>query len=185
MPIRNHVPSSGNVFADLGLPKIDAISLRARRRQFLESIRPEFPRSSRASCTGFSIERLMRLLLLLGRNIEITVKERRSRDQLLLSGSPETVTSGCPRSQQPEIHLHQGGRYPGLAVCDSRDGTASGARPPWRAHPDPAPGLPHGDVFAPGRACPLRYAGPPCLGSSRGALRRCIRVRSSTAEPAG
>jgi len=42
MPIRNHVPSSGNVFADLGLPKIDAISLRARRRQFLESIRPNF-----------------------------------------------------------------------------------------------------------------------------------------------
>jgi predicted XRE-type DNA-binding protein len=87
--------SSGNVFADLGLPKPDDLLAKAelaakiiaeiqRRRltqsqasQILGIDQPKISALKQGKLSGFSIERLMRFLLLLGRDIEITVKQRR------------------------------------------------------------------------------------------------------------
>jgi len=94
MPIRDHVPSSGNVFADLNLPRADDLLAKAelaakiigeiqRRRMtqtqaaaILGIDQPKISALKQGKLSGFSIERLMRLLLLLGRDIEITVKGR-------------------------------------------------------------------------------------------------------------
>jgi predicted XRE-type DNA-binding protein len=94
MPNRNHVLSSGNVFADLGLPKPDDLLAKAeltakiireiqRRRltqgqaaTILGIDQPKVSALKQGKLSGFSIERLMRFLLLLGRDIEITVKEK-------------------------------------------------------------------------------------------------------------
>ena len=92
MPVRDYVPSSGNVFADLGLPKADDLLVKAElATKIIAEIHRRHLTQSKAAAIlgidqarisalqqgklyGFSIERLMRLLLLLGRNIEITVK---------------------------------------------------------------------------------------------------------------
>jgi predicted XRE-type DNA-binding protein len=94
MPIRNYVPSSGNVFADLNLPEADDLLAKAelaariiaeiRRRRITQAQaaailgidQPKISALKQGKLTGFSIERLMRFLLLLGRDIQITVKER-------------------------------------------------------------------------------------------------------------
>ena len=94
MAHRDYTPSSGNVFADLGLPKPDDLLAKAelaakiireiRRRgltqseaaRILEVDQPKVSALKQGKLTGFSIERLMRFLLLLGRDIEITVKEK-------------------------------------------------------------------------------------------------------------
>jgi phage-related protein/predicted XRE-type DNA-binding protein len=94
MPIRNYVPSSGNVFADLNLLEADDLLAKAelaariiaeiRRRRITQAQtaailgidRPKISALKQGKLTGFSIERLMRFLLLLGRDIQITVKER-------------------------------------------------------------------------------------------------------------
>jgi predicted XRE-type DNA-binding protein len=86
--------SSGNVFADLGLPHADDLLAKAelaakiiaeiqRRRltqrqaaQILGIDQPKVSALKQGKLSGFSIERLMRLLLRLGRDIEITVKRR-------------------------------------------------------------------------------------------------------------
>lgn len=86
--------SSGNVFADLGLPRPDEFlakaELAAKIIQEIERQRltqneaagilgidqPKVSALKQGKLSGFSIERLMRFLLLLGRNIEITVKEK-------------------------------------------------------------------------------------------------------------
>jgi predicted XRE-type DNA-binding protein len=86
--------SSGNVFADLGLPKADDLLAKAElavkiideihRRRLTQSQaavilgidQPKVSALKQGTLAGFSIERLMRLLLLLGRDIEITVVER-------------------------------------------------------------------------------------------------------------
>ena len=94
MPNRDYIASSGNVFADLGLPKPDDLLAKAelaakiigeiQRRRLTQSqaaaiLRIDQPKISalkQGKLSGFSIERLMRLLLLLGRDIEITVSGR-------------------------------------------------------------------------------------------------------------
>src|SRR5690349_4974061 len=87
-------PSSGNVFADLNLPHADDLLAKAelaakiiaeiqRRRltqteaaKILGVDQPKISALKQGKLSGFSIERLMRLLLALGRDIEITVKAR-------------------------------------------------------------------------------------------------------------
>jgi predicted XRE-type DNA-binding protein len=91
---------SGNVFADIGLPdpeerlaKADLAiriseTIRARRltqtraAHILKIDQPKISRLLRGQLSGFSTERLMHFLTLLGRDIEITVKAApRSRRQ--------------------------------------------------------------------------------------------------------
>jgi len=98
MPVRDHVPSSGNVFADLNLPHADDLLAKAelaakiiaeiQRRRITQAQaaavlgidQPKISALKQGKLSGFSIERLMRLLLLLGRDVEIAVKEKpRSR----------------------------------------------------------------------------------------------------------
>jgi predicted XRE-type DNA-binding protein len=94
MPNRESTPSSGNVFADLNLPRADDLLAKAeltsriiaeiqRRRmtqaQAAEILRIDQPKISalkQGKLSGFSVERLMRFLLLLGRDIEIAVKDK-------------------------------------------------------------------------------------------------------------
>jgi predicted XRE-type DNA-binding protein len=92
--------SSGNVFADLGLPnpeerlaKADlairiAAAIRAkgltqaRAAQLLDIDQPKISRLLRGQLSGFSTERLMKFLTLLGRDVEIVVRATpRSRRQ--------------------------------------------------------------------------------------------------------
>jgi len=91
---------SGNVFADIGLPnpeerlaKADLAiriseAIRARRltqtsaAHILKIDQPKISRLLRGQLSGFSTERLMHFLTLLGRDIEISVKPApRSRRQ--------------------------------------------------------------------------------------------------------
>jgi predicted XRE-type DNA-binding protein len=94
MPDREFTASSGNVFADLNLPEADDLLAKAelaskiiaeiqRRRMtqaraagILGIDQPKISALKQGKLSGFSIERLMRFLLLLGRDIEITVKEK-------------------------------------------------------------------------------------------------------------
>jgi len=96
MSNREFTPSSGNVFADLNLPKADDLLAKAelaakiiaeiQRRRLTQSEaavvlgidQPKVSALKQGKLSGFSIERLMRLLLRLGRDIEITVKRRAS-----------------------------------------------------------------------------------------------------------
>jgi predicted XRE-type DNA-binding protein len=94
------VEGSGNVFADIGLPnpeerlaKADlairiASAIRGRRltqaraARILKIDQPKVSRLLRGRLSGFSTERLMHFLTLLGRDIEIVVKTApRSRRQ--------------------------------------------------------------------------------------------------------
>ena len=91
---------SGNVFADIGLPNPEerlakaglairiAEAIRARRltqtraAHMLKIDQPKISRLLRGQLSGFSAERLMHFLTLLGRDVEITVKRApRSRRQ--------------------------------------------------------------------------------------------------------
>jgi len=92
MPNRKFTPGSGNVFADLKLPNADDLMAKAelsakiiaeiQRRRLTQSQaatilgidQPKISALKQGKLTGFSIERLMRFLLMLGRDIEITVK---------------------------------------------------------------------------------------------------------------
>jgi predicted XRE-type DNA-binding protein len=94
---RESTPSSGNVFADLNLPQADDLLVKAelaakiigeieRRRmtqtqaaEILGIDQPKISALKQGKLSAFSIERLMRLLLLLGRDIEITVKGKSGR----------------------------------------------------------------------------------------------------------
>ena len=94
MKRRLQVESSGNVFADLNLPKADDLLVKAelvakiieeteRRRltqtqaaALLRIDQPKISALKQGRLSGFSVERLLRFLLLLGRDIEITVKEK-------------------------------------------------------------------------------------------------------------
>lgn len=91
----DYTVSSGNVFADLGFPdaeemlakaelaqKITAIIERRRLTQARAAERlgvdqPKISALKRGRLSGFSLERLVRFLILLGRDVEIVVKERR------------------------------------------------------------------------------------------------------------
>jgi predicted XRE-type DNA-binding protein len=96
----NLVESSGNVFADIGLPNPEerrakaglairiASAIRARRltqaraARILKIDQPKVSRLLRGRLSGFSTERLMHFLTLLGRDVEIVVKTApRSRRQ--------------------------------------------------------------------------------------------------------
>ena len=97
MPNRLYTPSSGNVFADLNLPQADELMAKAelaakiiaevQRRRLTQSQaasilgidQPKVSVLTQGKLSGFSIERLMRFLLLLGRDIEIKVKEKPDR----------------------------------------------------------------------------------------------------------
>ncbi len=94
MPNRESTPSSGNVFADLNLPQANDLLAKAeltskiiaeiQRRRLTQSQaavilgidQPKVSALKQGKLSGFSIERLLRFLLLLGQNIEITVKGR-------------------------------------------------------------------------------------------------------------
>jgi predicted XRE-type DNA-binding protein len=94
MPNREFTPSSGNVFADLNLPHPDDLLAKAelaakiiaeiqRRRltqgqaaAILGIDQPKVSALKQGKLSGFSIERLVRFLLRLGRDVEITVKAR-------------------------------------------------------------------------------------------------------------
>ena len=94
MPNREYTESSGNVFADLNLPRADDLLAKAelaakiiaeiQRRRLTQSQaaailgidQPKISALKQGKLSGFSIERLMRLLLVLGCDIEITVKGR-------------------------------------------------------------------------------------------------------------
>ena len=98
MPMRNPGPSSGNVFADLNLPRADDLLTKAelaakiiaeiQRRRLTQAQaaailgvdQPKISALKQGKLSGFSIERLIRFLVLLGRDVEIIVKTRpRSR----------------------------------------------------------------------------------------------------------
>ena len=90
----SHTESTGNVFADLNLPKADELLAKAElaakiiqeihRRRLTQSQaagilgidQPKVSALKQGKLAGFSIERLMRLLLRLGRDIQITVREK-------------------------------------------------------------------------------------------------------------
>lgn len=94
MPRREFTPSSGNVFADLNLPHADDLLAKAelaakiiaevQRRRLTQSQaaailgidQPKVSALKQGKLTGFSIERLMRLLLKLGHDVEISVSGR-------------------------------------------------------------------------------------------------------------
>lgn len=94
MAQRGYTPSSGNVFADLALPDSDDLLAKAElATKIIEEIQrrgltqaaaakllavdqPKVSALKQGRLSAFSIERLMRFLLLLGRDIEITVKQK-------------------------------------------------------------------------------------------------------------
>ena len=94
---------SGNVFADLGRPDADAHLLKAElvtridkiiRQRGLKQVeaakllglsQPDVSRLLRGSFREYSVERLLRLLTALGRDVEIVIREPRSRRQGRLS----------------------------------------------------------------------------------------------------
>ena len=94
MTKREYTVSSGNVFKDLGLPKADDLLAKAElAAKIIEEIQrhgltqsqaaeilgvdqPKVSALKQGKLSGFSIERLLRFLLLLGRDIEIAVKEK-------------------------------------------------------------------------------------------------------------
>jgi predicted XRE-type DNA-binding protein len=94
MKEQRYVEGSGNVFADLNLPKPEDLLVKAElvakiiqeteRRHLTQSQaavllgidQPKISALKQGKLSGFSIERLIRFLLLLGRDVEITVKQR-------------------------------------------------------------------------------------------------------------
>src|SRR5207302_1766747 len=94
MPNRESTPSSWNVYADLNLPQADDLLAKAelaakiiaeiQRRRLTQSQaaailgidQPKISALKQGKLTVFSIERLMRFLLSLGHDVEITVKSR-------------------------------------------------------------------------------------------------------------
>ena len=97
---RDYIISSGNVFTDLGLPNPEEALAKAElaqkiivliRERGLTQVQaakvlgvdqPKVSALLRGHLTGFSLERLMRFLLRLGQDIQITVQASpRSRSQ--------------------------------------------------------------------------------------------------------
>ncbi len=88
--------SSGNVFADLGLPDADVRLLKAElvtridriiRQRGLKQVeaakllglsQPDVSRLLRGDFREYSVERLLRLLTSLGRDVDIVIRESRS-----------------------------------------------------------------------------------------------------------
>lgn len=94
---------SGNVFADLGYPEPEVHLLKAElvtridriiRRRKLKQVeaakllglsQPDVSRLLRGDFRDYSVERLLRLLTALGRDVEIIIREPRSQRQGRLS----------------------------------------------------------------------------------------------------
>ncbi len=93
----DHKKSSGNVFADIGLPsagehlikaklilKIDGL-MRARGLKQIEAAKlfgvkqPDVSKMLRGDFRQFSVERLMRFLVALGQDVEIVVKPHKGK----------------------------------------------------------------------------------------------------------
>ena len=90
---------SGNVFADLGRPAAETHLLKAKlvtrideiiRQRGLTQVeaakllglsQPDVSRLLRGSFREYSVERLLRLLMALGRDVEIVIREPRSKRQ--------------------------------------------------------------------------------------------------------
>jgi predicted XRE-type DNA-binding protein len=100
---RDHIKSTGNVFADLKLPRPEEALAKAELAQKIAAIieqrrltqaqaaailgvdQPKISALKRGRLSGFSLERMVRFLILLGRDVEIVVKSRpRSRTQARL-----------------------------------------------------------------------------------------------------
>lgn len=99
-------PGSGNVFADLGLPDADTHLLKAdlvrridgiiRQRRLTQAqaadllglSQPDVSRLLRGSFRDYSMERLLRLLMALGRDVEIVSGKPRSKRPGKLSVEP-------------------------------------------------------------------------------------------------
>ena len=96
----DHKKSSGNVFADIGLPsagehlikaklilKIDGL-MRARGLKQIEAAKlfgvkqPDVSKMLRGDFRQFSVERLMRFLVALGQDVEIVVKPQKSKGEV-------------------------------------------------------------------------------------------------------
>ncbi len=96
-------PGSGNVFADLGRPDAETHLLKAdlvaridqiiRERRLTQAhaadllgiSQPDVSRLLRGNFRDYSVERLLRLLTNLGRDVEITIRKSRTRRQGRLS----------------------------------------------------------------------------------------------------
>ena len=95
---KDYVVGTGNVFADLGYPRPEEAAVKAelahkitkiieRRRltqaeaaEVLDVDQPKISALRRGKLSGFSLDRLVRFLVLLGSDVQIVVKEqRRSR----------------------------------------------------------------------------------------------------------
>jgi predicted XRE-type DNA-binding protein len=92
MAKQGYIESSGNVFADLGLPNSDELLAKAElairitdilRHRHLTQVQaaailgidqPKVSALIRGRLSGFSIERLLRFLLLLGADVSITIR---------------------------------------------------------------------------------------------------------------
>jgi predicted XRE-type DNA-binding protein len=106
MSRRKHIESTGNVFADLGISHPEEALAKAELAQkiievlqarhltqiqaaeLLRTDQPKISALTRGRLSGFSIDRLLRYLILLGHDVEITVKSRpraRSRARLLVA----------------------------------------------------------------------------------------------------
>lgn len=90
----DHRISSGNVFADLGFPNAGEMLAKAELAQKISGIiarrgltqaeaagvlgvdQPKVSALKRGRISGFSLERLVRFLILLGLDVEIVVKKR-------------------------------------------------------------------------------------------------------------
>ena len=90
-------PGSGNVFADLGRPdaethllkaelvaRIDQIIrerrlTQARAAELLGISQPDVSRLLRGNFRDYSVERLLRLMTILGRDVEIVIRKPRAR----------------------------------------------------------------------------------------------------------
>ena len=95
---KDYVESSGNVFADMGLPDAEdalakaelacliELAIKAKgmtQKQAAEVLGIDQPKVSavvRGRLSGFSLDRLMRFLVLLGNDVEIVVKEKAKED---------------------------------------------------------------------------------------------------------
>ncbi len=91
---KDYVVGSGNVFADLGLPHPEEALVKAelahkitklieRRRltqveaaRILDVDQPKVSALRRGRLSGFSLDRLVRFVVLLGHDVEIVVKKR-------------------------------------------------------------------------------------------------------------
>jgi predicted XRE-type DNA-binding protein len=103
---KDYVVGSGNVFADLGYARPEEAAAKAElaykitkiiERQkltqaeaanVLEVDQPKVSALKRGKLTGFSLDRLVRFLVLLGRDVEIVVKDQprsRRRAKLLVA----------------------------------------------------------------------------------------------------